>query len=126
VPAELEHLVEKEHAVVREAHFAGTRLRSAADERRVRDGVMRRAERTHRQQPVAGAQQAGDRMHGGDIERLVEGERRQNAGDAPRHHRLPGARRAHHEQIVSAGRCDLEGAPREQLAAHIGKVGQIA
>ena len=45
VAAELEHLVEKEHAVMREAHLARPRLRAAADQRRVRDRVMRRAER---------------------------------------------------------------------------------
>ena len=48
VAAELEHLVEEEHAVVGEAHFAGPRLRSAADERRVRDRVMRCAKRPRR------------------------------------------------------------------------------
>ena len=79
--AELQHLVEKEDAVVREAHFAGPRLRAAAHERRVRDGVMRRAERPRRLQSSAGAQESGDRMDRGDLERFVERQRRQNAGE---------------------------------------------
>ena len=49
--AEFEHLVEKQHAVVREAHFARPRLRAAADERGIRDRVMRRAERAIAQEP---------------------------------------------------------------------------
>ena len=63
---------------MREADFARPRLRAAADERGVRDRVVRRAERPIDQQSGAGRQQAGDRMHGGHLERLVE--RRAAAG----------------------------------------------
>ena len=45
VPAELEHLVEEQHAVMGEADLARPRLRSAADQRGVRDRVVRRAKR---------------------------------------------------------------------------------
>ena len=45
VPAELRHLVEEQHAVVRQADLAGPRVLPAADERDVRDRVVRRAER---------------------------------------------------------------------------------
>ena len=48
MPAELRHLVEKQHAVVRQADLAGPRVRPAADERDVRNRVVRRAERTLR------------------------------------------------------------------------------
>ena len=57
-PMKLEHLVEKQHAVVREADLARPRLRSAADERDVRDRVMRRAERTLGDEAAARRQQA--------------------------------------------------------------------
>src|SRR4051812_1107067 len=40
VTRKLEQLVEKEHAAVREAHFARARARAATDEPRDRDGVM--------------------------------------------------------------------------------------
>ena len=63
VPAELGHLVEEQHAVVREADLAGTRMLSAADERDVRDRVMRRAERPLRQQ--AACRSAGARRPSG-------------------------------------------------------------
>jgi len=42
---ELGQLVEKQHAAMREAHLARTRLRTAADDGASRRGVMRRAER---------------------------------------------------------------------------------
>ena len=78
VPAELRHFVEKQHAVMREADLARPRLLAAADERDVRDRVMRRAERPLGDQAVPGGEQAGDRVDGRDLERLVEDERRQD------------------------------------------------
>ena len=123
VAAELEHLVEKQHAVMGEADFARPRLRSAADERGVRDRVMRRAER---------AIDAAGRRPGGsspatectavDLERLVEGQRRQDARHAPRHHRLAGAGRTDEQQVVAAGRGDFERAARQQLSAHVRQI----
>ena len=122
VAAELEHLVEEQHAVMREADLAGTRLRSAADQRGVRDRVMRRAKRALGDQPRARRQQADDRVDRRDVERLVERQRRQDARHASRHHRLAGARRSDEQQVVTAGRGDLERAPREQLAADVGEI----
>ncbi len=54
VPAELRHLVEEEHAVMGEADLARARLRAAADECDVRDGVVRGAERPMRDEAGAG------------------------------------------------------------------------
>jgi hypothetical protein len=42
---ELRQLVQEQHAVVGEAHFAGTRDRAAADQRRVAGSVVRASER---------------------------------------------------------------------------------
>ena len=53
--AELRHLVEKEHAVMRQADLAGPGVLPAADERDIRDRVMRRAERPLGDQAVSGA-----------------------------------------------------------------------
>src|SRR5207237_9823893 len=39
---ELRQLIEKEHTIVRETHFAGIRKRAAAEQADVTDGVMRR------------------------------------------------------------------------------------
>ena len=62
VTAELGHLVEEEHSVVREADLAGTRVLAAADERHVRDGVMRSTERPLAKQSCARRQETGDGM----------------------------------------------------------------
>ena len=63
-----------------EADFAGPRLRAAADQRDVRDRVVRRAKRTIGQQPGPARQQARDGMDRGRLERFVERERRQDPG----------------------------------------------
>ena len=60
----------------------GRGMLTAADERDVRDRVMRRAKRPLAQQPRAGRQQAGDRVNRRRLERFVEGQRRQDRRDA--------------------------------------------
>ena len=122
---EFQHLVEKEHAVVREAHFAGPRIRSPADERRVGDRVMRRAKRTVPQQAGAGAEQSGDRVDRRRFESLRERQWRQNPGNPSCHHRLAGAGRTDEQQVVAAGGGHLERAPREQLAADVGEIERV-
>ena len=62
-------------------------------------------------------------MHRGHLERLVEGERRQDSRHAPGHHRFAGAGRTDEQQVVTAGRGDFERAPREQLSADVGEIG---
>ena len=76
---EFRHLVEKQHPVVRQADLAGARDRAAAGERDVRHRVVRRAKRPCAQQPRPRREQPGNGVNGGDVERLVERQRRQNA-----------------------------------------------
>jgi hypothetical protein len=120
--AELEHLVEEQDAVVGEADLARTRLRPAADQRGIRDGVMRRAKRPVGEQAGARRQQADDRVDRRDFERLVEGERRQDSRHAPGHHRLAGAWRSDQQQVVSTGGRDLERTPRQQLSSNVRQI----
>ena len=68
---------------------------------------MRIAERPAAHQPAVG-ELAGDRMDHADLQRLGRIERRQEAGQACRQHRLAGAGRADHQQVVAAGGGDLE------------------
>ena len=70
------------------------------------------------------AEQAGDRVDHRRLERLVEGERRQDPGQPPRQHRLPRAGRPDEEQVVAARRRDLQRAPRHLLPAHVAEIGQ--
>ena len=50
-------------------------------------------------------------------------ERRQQSGQPPREHRLAGAGRAVQEQVVAAGRGDLERGDQAVVAADVGEVG---
>ena len=121
-PRELAHLVEEQHAFVREADLAGTGELPSADERDVRDGVVRRAERPLREEADPRRQQPRDRVHRARLQCLVERQRRQDARHAPRHHRLAGAGWANHEDVVAAGCRDFERAARQGLRQHIGEV----
>src|SRR5919202_4606336 len=91
---ELGQLVEEEHPVVRQGDFAGARDGPAADQPRVADRVVRRAERPLGDQPRAPGQ-PGDRMNLRQLQRGLEFERRQDRRQALRQHRLARARRAY-------------------------------
>jgi len=60
--AELQHLVEEQHAVVREAHSPGRGCDPPPTSAAFSNRVMRRAERPPRLQPIARPEQPGDRM----------------------------------------------------------------
>src|SRR5438874_1782710 len=64
-------------------------------------------------------EQAPDLSH---LERLVQLERRQNARQAPGEHRLAGAGRPAHQDVVPAGRGDLERTPCLLLAVDLAEV----
>ncbi len=86
---------------------------------------MRRAEGALGGQRAA-VPTTGDAVDPRDLERLLERGRRQDAREPARHHRLAGARRAHHQQVVPARRGDLERPLRVRLAADVGEVRSIA
>ncbi len=122
VAAELGELVEEQDAVRRERDLTRTQEPGAAAEQACRgDRVVRRAERRMREDPAPG-QQAGHRVQLRGLEGLLPRERRQDRGEPPGEHGLAGAGRAHHEDVVTAGGGDLEGAPRRRLAAHLGQI----
>jgi hypothetical protein len=124
--AEFEHLVEKEHSVMREADFPGTRVWSTTDQRRIRNRMMRRPERTLRQQSSPRCHQAGNGVNRGYLERFVERQRREDPGNATSQHGLAGTRWTDKEQVVPACRGDLESTTRQQLTADIRKIRPIA
>ena len=62
-------------------------------------------------------------MHRCAVERLVEIERRKNARQPPRHHRLAATGRADQQNVVAAGRGDFQRALRHALADHVGEIG---
>ena len=71
-------------------------------------------------------QEPGGAVDARHLERLVEGERREQAAHALREHGLAAAGRALQEQRVPAGGGDLERRLRALLPAHLGEVGQAA
>ena len=123
-PRELGQLVEQQDAAMREARLAGSRHGTAADDRRGRGAVMGRAERRREDDRAPRRQRSGDRVDPRHLERLVAGERRQDARQAPPEHRLAGSRRAGEEHVVLARRGELERSPPTLLAPHLGEIGQ--
>ncbi len=103
----LRKLVQEQHAMMGERHFARPRMQAAADQRRHAGGVMRRAERPPVGQRAA-FDLAGDRGDHGHFEKLGRRQRRQDRGQPRRQHRFAGAGRADHQEIVAAGGGDFE------------------
>jgi hypothetical protein len=83
---------------------------------------MRRAERPRAGQPTA-AQRPRDRLHHRDLQRLGGIERGQDTGQAGCHQRLARAGRPDHQQVVTAGRRDLQRALGRLLPLYLAQVG---
>ena len=130
LPVELGELIEKEDAVVGEGDFAGRRRGTAAHETGVADGVMRGAEGTNGQEGLAGFQAAEGTVDARGFDGFGGGQIGQNSGHSLGQHRLARAGRAEHQQVVTAGGGDGEGAFGGFLAANVGEIdfvgGEIA
>ena len=123
IAGKFRQFIQKQHAVVGKAHLAGAGERTAAHDGGGADTVVRAAERPRPDQPLAAAQQPGNRVDGAGLQRFFVGQRRQDTGQPLGQHALAGARRPHQQQIVPACGGDLQRAARLALAAHIGHVG---
>ena len=108
--------------MVGKADLARPRIGTAPDQCNVRDGVVRGAERTRRQQARTRGHQTRHRVNGGDRQRFVEGQRRHHATEPSRHHRLARSGRADHERVMTARCRNLERAPRHRLAVDVSEV----
>src|SRR3990170_1432932 len=88
-----------------EAHLARPRYMAASGEARVRYGMMRGAERPRGHKGIPVNEHSGDAMHSCRFNRLVERHVGKNRGEAPGQHRLAGAGRPYHEDVMpSRGR----------------------
>ena len=85
--------------------------------------MVRRAKRTRADQRRT-TEQPGDGVHHGRLQRLVEGERGQDAAEPLGQHRLARAGRTDEQQVVPARCRDLQRPPRHLLAAHVAEVGR--
>ena len=120
---ELGQLVEQQHAAVRERDLARPRARAAADDRRRRGAVMRRAERRHGDERPPGRAGARDRVDAGHLERLLPRRAAAGAREPPREHRLARSGRPREQEVVRPRCRELERAARPLLAAHVGEIG---
>jgi hypothetical protein len=73
---------------------------AAADQPRVRDGMVRSAARAGGDQDGAAAGAAGHTADAHGLEGFRQDHRRQNGGEAPRQHRLARPRRAEEQDIM--------------------------
>ncbi len=86
-------------------HLARPRHHAAADQPRIRDRVVRRTEGPVRHQTALSVQHTGNRVDLRRLQRLLERQRRQDARQPLRQHRLAAARRPDHQDVVPACRC---------------------
>ncbi len=97
--------------------------RTAADDRGDRRRVVRRDERGPGDQPAVG-QQPHERVDRRHLDRDLALEIGQQPGQPRGEHRLAGAGRPDHEEVVTAGRRDLDRPSRLLLSGDIGQVQQ--
>ncbi len=121
---ELRQLVQEQHAVVGQGDLAGLGL---AGRRRSGppcwpSGAGCGTGRARVRAPLA--IRPGHRVHHRGLEQLARRQRRQQAGQALRQHRLARARRADEQQVVAAGRGDLQRALGVLLALDVAQVGR--
>src|SRR6266542_2390076 len=119
---ELGQLVQEEDAMMGEAHLARMRDAASADEPGFGSAVMRRAERPLADKAAIAGQEAADAPHHRDLDRLLERERRQDAGQPSRQHGLARAGWPDHDDVVATGRGDLEGTLGRGVPSHVGEV----
>ena len=100
---ELRQFIEKQHAAMREAHFAGARLRTAADDGARRRGVVWRAERPLARSRSASKPRVLTEAMDATSSASIAVERRQQARQSLREHALAGARWADQQEAVAAG-----------------------
>ncbi len=85
--------------------------------------MVGRPERWPQRKPAARQFETGRRVDLRHLERFILRERRQDPGQTPGQHRLAGARWAHHQQVMPAGRGHFECLAAEGLAADLSQVG---
>ena len=108
-----------------EAHLAGPRIRPAADQPRVRDGVVRRPERPARDERLSQRQNSGDRMNLGRLQRLVEAHLGEDRRKASRQHGLAGPRGTDQQDVMPARRRDLERPLGMRLPPHLREINVV-
>ena len=105
-----------------EADFPRVRGTPAADQPRLGRRMMRRAEGPLGHESALAGQESAYAPHARDLDGLVEGERRHDAGQTPGQHCLAGPRRPDHQHVMSAAGRDFHGALGVGVTPNVGKV----
>src|SRR5450631_1241554 len=105
-----------------ERNFARARYDASADQAGIGDGVMRRAIRARSDQAGTLVEDSGYTVNFGRFERFFKCKRRQNCRHELGQHGLARAGGADHENVVTYGAGDLDGAFGGLLAAHVFEV----
>ena len=87
--------------------------------------MVRCAERPARHEPPASLLDARDGVDARDLQSLGDREGRQDGRDAPGEHRLAGARRADHQEVVAARDRHLDCALGERLPLHVREIVEL-
>ena len=125
IAGKFRQFVQKQHAVVSQRHFAGTRHRAAADQASIRNGVVRRAKRADAYQSGTGIEHAGHAVDLGGLQRFFKAEWRQDGGHALGQHGFARTGWTDHQDVVAAGAGDFQRTLGGLLAAHILEVDRI-
>ena len=105
-----------------QGNFSRPRDRASADQARVADGVVRRAERPRADEPARVVQDSGDAMDARGFDGFLERHGRKDRGDAFCEHRFSRAGRPDKNNVVAAGAGDFEGALGGLLPADVAHV----
>ncbi len=122
----LRQLVEKEHAVIRQAHLARLQRAAAAGHGDVRHRVVRRAKRPDAHDGVVRRREAEDGIDLRGLDHFGAVHRRQNGRQALGEHGLARARRADEQDVVPAGGGHLERALDVLLRLDLGEIDREA
>jgi len=98
----------EQHAAVHQADLTRARPLAAADESRVRDGVVRGAEGVVADQRHVAGQHAGHGVDPRDVQRLGRRHTREDGGEGAGEQPLAGAGRAGHQDVVPSVLGDLQ------------------
>ena len=100
-------------------HFPRLDIASASDERYIRDGVVRCAERAGGDEGVVALKFAGDRVNLRGFQTFGQREGRQNGRQAFGHHALSAARTSHQQKVVTTGGRHFKSPLRHLLPFHV-------
>ena len=113
---ELRQLIEKQYPIMSQTDLSRLRISSPAYHRHIRNGMMRRTERTLYHQGSLHPYLSCYRMDLRCLQRFMQGERRKNSRQPFCQHRLAASRCTYHQQVMTTGSSRVHRRNRTQTA----------